>query len=171
MSNIPPFSREENSSSHTKEKPQFKRPEFILIDDRCGESQYTHFGADSSRKPNHSFQAEKECKSSKGPLSLRFICLLGLIFCFVFGLGMLIWSIALTFLATISLFQNRGLNQGLQSLWKICANTFIAGFGFMLGLMSPTLGLGLLALYFSLKGELVNDDILRKVIRRSFNQM
>ncbi len=176
MSNTPLFPQEEDFSHQggdtEEEKPQFKRPEFILIDDRPGKIQYTHFESDSSNKPNGSSQAKKEqTKSSKGPVSLRFICLLGLIFCFVFGLGMLLWSIALTVLATLSLFQNRGLNQGLRSFWKIVINTFVAGFGFMLGLISPTLGLGLLALYFSLKGELVNDDILRKVIRRSFRHL
>ena len=46
-------------------------------------------------------------------------------------------------------------------------NTTIAGFGFTLGLLSPTLGLGLIALYFSIVGEFLNEDILRKVIRSS----
>lgn len=176
MSNVPLFPKEEGSSSNQgqirEEKPQFKCPEYILIDDRRGKSQHTYFGADSSRKPNDSFQnGKEEARSSKGPISLRFVCLLGLIFCLVFGFGILLWSIALTCLATLSLFQNQGLNQGVRSFWKIFANTFIAGFGFTLGLISPTLGLGLLALYFSLAGNLVEDDILRKVIRRSFNNL
>lgn len=174
MSNIPRFPEEggySNQGPIGEEKSQVQRPEFILIDDRFRKSQSTYFGSDSSCKSNPSFQAKKEEKVSKGPLSLRFICLLGLIFCLVFGLGMFLWSIALTFLATLSLFQNRGLNQGLRSVWKICVNTFIAGFGFTLGLISPVLGLGLLALYFSITGELIKDDILRKVIRRSFNHL
>ena len=154
-----------------EERPQFKRPEFILIDDQRGKSQYTYFEADATRKPQDSFQKEKKDIPSKGPISLRFVCLLGLIFCSVFGFGILLWSIAITFLATLSLFQKPGLNQGMRSFWKISFNTLVAGFGFTLGLISPTLGLSLLALYFSLAGELVQDDILRKVIRRSFSHL
>lgn len=174
MSDSPYFPREEGISSHSdqpeEEKPQFKRPEFILIDPRSGKNQYSYFDSNSSRKSHEEFQKEEK-QASKGPISLRFICLLGFIFCLVFGIGMLLWSIALTFLATISLFQNRGLNRGMRSFWKICINTLIAGFGFTLGMLSPTLGLGLLALYFSLASDLVGDDLLRRVIRRSFSQL
>src|SRR4029077_16618373 len=96
----PLFPNEEGISSnqgHTgEEKPLFKRPEFIIIDDRRGKNRYTHFGTDSMRKPKESFQKE-ENRSSKGPISLRFICVLGLIFCTIFGLGMFLWSIAMTF--------------------------------------------------------------------------
>ena len=150
------------------EQSDAKQPEFTLIDDRNGRAQYTHFDASASRKSADDFQ-QGEKASSKGSISLRFICLLGFIFCVVFGIGMLLWSIALTFLAIISLFQNHNLNRGAKSFWKIFANTFIAGFGFTLGMISPTLGLGLLALYFSLASEVVGEDLLRKVIRRSFS--
>ena len=177
MSDVPHIPREEetqetSSNSRREEQPLFRRPEFILIDDQRGKSQYSYFAEDSSPKPHHSSQKEKrDVPPSKGAISLRFICLLGLIFCSVFGFGILLWSIAVTFLATFSLFKNRGLNQGMRSFWKISFNTLVAGFGFTLGLISPTLGLSLLALYFSLAGELVQDDILRKVIRRSFSHL
>jgi hypothetical protein len=171
MSNVPLFPKEEGTSSDKshvgEDKVQYKRPEFILIDDRQGKSQYTYFGADSSRQPNYSGGGKEE-PTKKGSFSLRFICLLGLIFCLVFGLGILIWSIVITLLATLSLFQNHGLNQAVRSFWKIYTHTVIVGFGFALGLMSPTLGLGLIALYFSMTGELMDEDFLRKVIRRSF---
>lgn len=177
MSDVPRSPEEEISSNsfQEEEKPQFKRPEFILIDESSGKSQQTYFGLDSLRKPQSSFEAEGENgngqSAKKGPASLRFICLLGFIFCFIFGLGMLLWSIVMTCLATVSLFQNKGLNQGMRSFWKIWINTAIAGFGFTLGMISPTLGLGLLALYFSLASNLVGDDLLRKVIRSSFSHL
>jgi hypothetical protein len=177
MSKFSLFPKEEGSSSNKDrtedEKTQYKRPEFILIDDRAGKSQYTYFGPDSSRKPDETFQFEKEeaFTSKNGLMPLRFLCLLGFIFCLVFGFGILIWTIALTCLATLSLFQNKNLNQGMKSFWKICINTMIAGFGFALGLLNPTLGLGLIALYFSISGDLVDNDLLRKVIRSSFNRV
>lgn len=156
------------NSDPDQEKVELKRPQFILIDDRNGERQYTHFDADASPRAQDSSQSEQ---ASKGPLSLRFICLLGFIFCAIFGFGVFLLSIALTVLATFSLFQNKNLIQGMCSFWKIFINTFIAGFGFTLGMISPVLGLGLLALYFSLASNLVEDDLLRKVIRRSFSHL
>lgn len=174
MSDVPFFPKEEEISSNSDQagegKPQFKRPEFILIDDRPMKSQQAHFGADSTGKPEEPF-TRKKADSSKGPVSLRFICLLGFIFCLVFGLGMLLWSIAMTTLAVFSLFRNKKFNQSMRSFWKIFTNTAIAGFGFTLGMISPTLGLGLLALYFSIAGDLVGDDLLRRVIKSSFNRL
>jgi hypothetical protein len=176
MSNTPPFPQEEGTSSsqgHSGEgQSHFKRPEFILIDERQEESQYTHFGSDSTRTPCATFKPEKEENlSPTHTTSLRFICLLGLIFCMIFGTGILIGTIVLTLIAMLSLFQNENVNQGLRASWKIYTNTAIASFGFALGLISPTLGLGLLALYFSISGDLIDEDVLRKVIRSSLNRI
>lgn len=168
MSNVPLFPQDEETSSNSEsiEDKQFKRPAFILIDERNGKNQYTHFDADASHKP----QDASEEQRAKGPISLRFVCLLGFIFCVVFGLGMLLWSLALTGLTILTLFQNKNFTESMFSFWKLFINTFIAGFGFTLGMISPTLGLGLIALYFSLATDLVEEDLLRKVIKRSFNQ-
>lgn len=175
MPHSPYFPHEEASSNQgnlEEGKLQFKRPEFILIDDRHGEKKYSYFGSETSPGTQNSSKTEQEKKqAAKGPLSLRFICLLGFIFCLVFGLGMLIWSVVMTCFAIFSLFLNPNLNQSMRHFWKIFINTCIAGFGFTLGMISPTLGLGLLAIYFSLAGNLVEDDVLRKVIRRSFNHL
>ena len=116
------------------------------------------------------FEEPRETKHSpKG--SLRFICLLGFIFCAIFGIGMFLGAIVMTFLSVISLFQNANQNQVMWKLWKYFINTVVASFGFMLGMISPTLGFGLLAIYFSLASQLADDDILLKVIRRSFNHL
>lgn len=153
-----------------EEKSQLKQPEFTLIDEREGETQYTRFGVDASRLSHESTQTEQS-QAPQGNVSLRFICLLGFIFCLIFGLGILVWSIVLTVLATLSFFQNRELNKGAHSFWKIFMHTAIAGFGFTLGMLSPTLGLGLIALYFSVRSEMIDNAFLRTVIRRSFNQL
>lgn len=166
MPNVPIFPQEDGASSdhHPLEKGEetpFKRPEFIIIDPRQGKNQSTSTDSDQSQK--------EEPQSSKSPISLRFLCVLGLIFCLIFGLGILIWSIALTFLAALSLFRNQNLNQGVRSFWKLYTNTVITGLGFALGIISPTIGLGLIVLYFSVTGEIIENSILHKVIKRSFN--
>lgn len=159
----------QNENHPDEQKGEILYPEFELIDDRSGEEKHTRFNVDSSQNSQDS--RDNGQKKPSGPLSLRFICFLGFIFCLIFGLGMLVWSVVMTGLATLSLFQNTNLNTGTRHFWKIFVNTCIAGFGFVLGLISPTLGLGVLAIYFSLKGNFVEDDLLRKVIRRSFSHL
>lgn len=148
----------------------YKRPDFILIDERGEKKKYSYFGADPSQPSQGPFESEQSAKkAAKGSHSLRFICFLGLIFCLIFGCGMLIWSTLMTGLAIVTLFQNPALNRSMLNFWKIFFNTSIAAIGFTLGVMSPTLGLSLLALYFTFSGNLADEDLLRKVIRRSFS--
>jgi hypothetical protein len=165
-----PFETEDEKKSSVndrfeveEEKPEFKRPDFVVIDERNGKKMYTHFGEKTS-------QNEDKETPAKGNVSLRFLCLLGLIFCLVFGLGILVWSIVLTFLATLSFFQNPTLNQGVKSFWKLYSHIVIVGLGFILGLISPTLGLGLIGLYFSITGEVIDNSLLRKILKGSFNR-
>lgn len=173
MPHVPPFPQEGKASpqsDHGEKQPQFKRPEFILIDERNGNSLYTHFRPETSQTVQDSPHQSKE-QSSKGPISLRFVCLLGFIFCLVFGVGMVVLSFVLAVLTILSLFQNRQLIKQMAGFLKIAINTLVAGFGFTLGMISPTLGLGLLAIYFSLASNLVEDNLLRKIIRRSFTHL
>jgi hypothetical protein len=53
--------------------------------------------------------------------------------------------------------------------WKLSIHTLVAGIGCTIGLISPPLGLGLVALYFSLTGQSVNNAFLDSVLNRSFN--
>lgn len=172
MSRVPLFPQEEEAFSNAnreESEPQFKRPEFVLIDDRDGKSQYTHF--DKDLIPESAEDVQDQEKTSKGTNSLRFVCLLGFIFCAIFGFGMLLGAIAFTILTLVTLFLNKNFISAMGSFWKIFINTFIAGFGFTLGMINPVLGLGLLGLYFSMASDLVEEDLLRKVIRRTFNQL
>lgn len=164
------FSDNENLEKG-KEKIDFKQPEFIIIDEREGKNQYTYFGSDSSKKFKASFQNETEgmTQPARGSIFLRFLCLFGLIFCLAFGLGLLIWSILLTVVAALSFFQNQNLNSSLSSFWKLYVNIVIVGFGLAIGIISPTLGLGLIGLYFSIKGEIIENNLLRKILKRSLN--
>lgn len=177
MSHQKHFPQDEENSSNAneakKEEPDYICPEFVLIDERDGKGQQTYFGIDAVPKSSEFFQSNQQTShhSKNGQTSLRFLCVLGLIFCLVFGIGMAFISTVMTMLATLSLFQNRHLNQGVWTFWKNTMHAGIAGFGFLLGLVSPTLGLGLIALYFSIATDLVGDDILRKFIRQAVNKI
>lgn len=151
----------EGTDSHKEtEQSEYKRPDLIIIDQPQEKKE------ENSTQPNSSDQIGEQ-----SPISLRFLCVLGLIFCLVFGIGMLLWSMVLIVLAVFSLFRNTSLNQSLRTFGKICVSTIVAGLCFTLGILSPTLGLGLLVLYFSLTGEMIDNSLLRKILRRSFDNL
>lgn len=152
----------------TEETPHYIEPEFTIIDDRSLPEELRSSG---SRFDQEDADASNQEKQDKVAFPLRFMCLLGLIFCSIFGIGILLLSIVLSVLSTISLFRKKEINQGAVRMWKICMHTAVAGFGFTIGLLSPTIGLGLVALYFSLNSEIVDEDILRKVIKKSFSKL
>ena len=153
-----------------EKKPIYECSQYLLIDEREGESRCTYFGKDSSQEAcDSSEEREEGAPPTKEPLSLRFACVLGLVFCSIFGFGILLWAIVMTCFATGGLFRNKERNKDVASLWKIFANTAIAGFCFILGMINPAFGLSLIAVYFSLSSNSMNDDILSQVIRRSFN--
>ena len=140
-----------------EEKPHYIEPQYIIIDDRF-----------KQKESNSS--SETGSQEQKGPLSLRFLCVLGLIFCSIFGLGMFLMSLFATVMSACYLFRNVNLNKSMLHFWKLSTHTLIAGFGFVLGLISPTLGLGLIALYFSVTGEVIDNSLLHSIIKRSFNK-
>lgn len=154
-----PFSSSEENDKN-KEHSEYKYPDQIIVDDENHHHEKSESQYENDRKEEAADQGQ--------PLSLRLLCFLGLIFCSVFGLGMIILSIITTFFACITLFQNSNVNRDLFRYWKSTFNTFVAGFGFILGLLIPPLGLGFLVLYFSLVGENMDTDILTKIIKKSF---
>lgn len=170
MSNSHFFNDEVHSSGeYPSEKLHYKRPEFILIDDRQETKQYSHFGSDSQKQQDS--QSEGKEDPLQGAISLRLLCFLGLIFSLIFGLGVLIWSMVLTFLALCSFFQKPHLNKNMSSFWKIFIHTVVAILGFTLGLIAPVFGFSFVALYFSLIGGIIDNHFLNKFFQRSFNQL
>lgn len=158
MPQVPLYPQDDGVVYHSEdivqeeEKPHYIEPQYIIIDDR------------------HQNKQDTGSQEQKGPLSLRFLCVLGLIFCSIFGLGMLLMSLFSTLMATCYLFRNANLNKSMLHFWKLSTHTLVAGFGFVLGLISPTVGLGLIALYFSVTGEVVDNSLLHSIIKRSFNK-
>ena len=167
MSTIPnsPIEEETPSPHQDSRQEEFKRPDLIIVEVQKNQDQ-EKLDLDGENKGS---QSQKE--SAQGAFSLRFFCFLGLIFCLIFGIGILLGSTVMTVLAALSLFRNQNLNESLYGLWKLSMHTLVAGFGFVLGLISPTLGLGLIALYFSISGEVIDNNLLRKIIQRSFQDL
>lgn len=138
-----------------EEKPQFVTPPVIVLDDKL------------DQEPDFA-EATEEKQETKSPFSLRFLCFLGLIFCTIFGLGMTLLSLLSTIISIFTLFRNKGLNQATLTNWKLAGHTLVAWFSFVIGLISPAFGLSLIALYFSITGQVTSDNALHSFIKHTF---
>lgn len=138
--------------------------EVLLIDDRNGTEKEVYFGPGAEK-------IEKSASQGlQGPLILRIISFLGLLFCFLFSVGAFAVATVMTCFSMLGLFRNKETNRKAIMFWKICGNTLVAAVGFFLGIISPGMGFGFLAIYFALASNMVNDDILRNVIKQSVNR-
>jgi hypothetical protein len=153
---------QKSNQNDSKENIVYKKPEFILIDDRKGGQSQTHY--DSEGNPTN----DTESFTSQRPFPLRFLCFLGVVFCLVFGLGLLVIASLATLGALVFLLQNQELNQSVATLWKLYVNVVIAGLGCVIGVFNPAIGIGLMAVYFSLSGEHSSSDFLKNILKRFF---
>lgn len=142
---------------------EYKQPDEIIIEDSASVNLHSQ---EDSRK-QESFQSD-QFKQQKTPISLRFICFLGLVFCIIFGLGMLFFSLISSLFVLITIFQSKKINSACYHFWKLYVNAVVAGVGFILGLIVPPIGLGFLLLYFSMIGETLDSNILTKILKKSF---
>ncbi|WP_068467833.1 hypothetical protein [Candidatus Protochlamydia phocaeensis] len=174
MSNSPLIPQENDPFKKGKghqdrqEEIHYKRPDFIIIDDTQeylrGSSNNSSFGYEQKQK------GEFKTRVQQNPFSLRLLCFLGGIFCLIVGLGMLVFSVVLTLLALLLLFQHKKLNQVVFSFWKLYTNIVIAGLACIIGILNPAWGIGLLVLYFALSGEGIGSGLLSKIIKTSFDR-
>jgi len=154
----PPKEEEGNSASS-----EYKRPDLIIIEDTNDSSE------------NHSPPFQEESKSHyrspqtpQSTVSLRLICAIGFLICFIFAMGLLIWSVLLTLLTVLTFFQNPALNRASRLCWQLYTNLVMTTLGFGLGILFPRIGLGLLIFYFAVKGDSSDPGIWRQIFQRSF---
>lgn len=145
------------------ESPVYKRAEVILIDDEFEQGE-----SGEQRRFSSEGESAQSSEQHQSAMSLRYTCLLGLVFCAIFGFGMFLLSLLMTILSTVALLQNKELNATARRFWSLVGNTAVAGFGFTLGLISPRLGLSLVLVYFSMADtQTIDGDILNKIFRQS----
>lgn len=155
------FSSSQEQPDPKEDQSEYRLPDEILIDP----PEVTRHTRKPGSFENPEFDGNKAISS---PFSLRFLSFLGLLFCSIYGAGMLFFALLTSLFSAVTLFQNSAVNRECLKYWRHAFNTLIAGAGFLLGIILPPLGLGFLLIYFSLKGEKMDTDILGKIIRRSF---
>lgn len=162
MSTIHPFSHDQpiEDNKNLQNEPQYVRPEFTILDDQNDHSQTRE------EKPKES--AKKGDPSPTNSFSLKILCLLGVVFCLIYGIGMLLISVIMSVVAALTLFQNHEINRSARKFWKISLNTLVAGFGLGVSILNPALGFGLLFIYFSISEGAIGTELFRTIFKRSF---
>ncbi|MBA2367426.1 MAG: hypothetical protein H0V82_00195 [Candidatus Protochlamydia sp.] len=157
---------EENLNPDSKNEIQYKRPEFIILDDR--ENIHENNGSEENGERHGKNTGTNANQQSS--ISLRFLCFLGLVFCLIFGTGLLLITVLTSAAAVLMLLLNRELNQTVLTFWKLFFNTLIAGIGCMIGLVSPAMGISLLALYFSISKKKNGANLFSSLFENTFKK-
>jgi hypothetical protein len=155
----------QNSFKTKEEKPHYEYPEVIVIDDRSSHSS----SSGPSETSNPSFKDQKsELPTMSSMFTLRIICAVGAVICLFLGIALLIASFVSLALATVFLFRHLTLNHTAHRLWKLSAHLIVSSMGFIIGIIHPLLGIGLMTIYFSFIGSSPDFDFSKSFIHRSF---
>lgn len=147
-------------SSENSEKNEFKKPEFIIIDET---KDYVYGSSRGWAGPE---EEELLTKKVKNPFSLRLLCVVGLVITLVFAGGLISYLALLSLFATLCLFRNKSINLALANIWRFFTYALVVAVSLVLAIFSPTLGFTLLVLYFTMKGQGNDRDVLRKILRK-----
>lgn len=108
------------------------------------------------------WSAMGDLKSAKFPVGLR---ILGLIVGLLMSAVAAIMLIATLFWLAISLVtfrQSPVFNKQVSTVWKATCKTTMLAFGGYLAVFNPALGIGLVMLYFMMKGEEMNEMMFNR---------
>lgn len=146
---------------HSEEEKPHMRPQFIYIDEQHEWRQEGDFTG-GEHDYIHSFE---KLRKGKYPLALRittfvvsFWCLFAAILVFlIFLMGVV--------LGVVTLFRVEGINMRIRYLWNGVAKLLVFGCGLFVASFNPPYGIGLVLLYFMMKGQELNARLRDQLSR------
>lgn len=146
--------------------PQFKKPEFIIIDDAGSSSGPFTGGFQDFTGFNPAFKN----KPVQYPFIVRLIFLLVSMCAFGWIVGLLLSLILFLAGCVITLFQVKKLNVFLNTSWQFLKTSLAVFSGALMGVFYPPFGLGVIALYFALQDKKFADTLIHRIFRNYINQ-
>lgn len=144
-------------TEETSKNEKVKRPEFIIIDNTSD-----YLNAEEVKEDEQVLSRE----AGGNPIAIRILCILGIFAALIFGMGMIIGFIVRLGWAAIHLFQNTILNQTAARFWKLIKHTIVVIISLLIALFSPTLGFGFMMLYFSMRGNSKDKELLKRTLNK-----
>jgi hypothetical protein len=140
------------------EKSHFKKPDFIILEDT---KDYI-YGSQTVTEDEELWQMQRK----KYPIWLRALCFLGVFGSLFFASAVLSYLLFLFLGAALYLFQSKEANQSFYKFWRLFNNTVAVTTSLLIGIFSPTLGIGMLIIYFSVRGEDKDRQFLKRTLKR-----
>ena len=98
-------------------------------------------------------------------VGLRILCLLAAFFVALATVFIAALSLIAVAMGALTLFLSKEVNTQVLKALNNVRKLFVITFGLLIAVFSPALGLGLIVLYFMLKGESLQQDLINKVVR------
>lgn len=98
-------------------------------------------------------------------VGIRFLCLVAGLVAAIATLFVAALSLIVVALGAITLFLSKDVNTQVLNSLRNVRKLLVITFGLLLAVVSPALGLGMIVLYFMLKGESLQQDIINKVVK------
>jgi len=143
----------------------FHRPEFIIIQEERYEE--GHEGEGTHQQSSSYYESLNKLHEIKPTATIRIACFISSLMLFLYtafiGFLMLI-TLALTI---ITLGQAKRAVRVSVNLWSLFVKLIVISSGLLVGVFSPTFGLGIIILFFVLQGG-KEDPILSRIIKSRF---
>lgn len=97
-------------------------------------------------------------------LGLRILCLLAAGIAAIATAIIAVLALIVVAMGAITLFLSKDINAQVLKALRNVRKLLVITFGLFLAVFSPALGLGMIVLYFMLKGESLQQDIINKVV-------
>lgn len=152
---------------HDPQKP-YKKPEFIIVEDT---REYLQGDGKHQETFEEFFksQPEPQPKQLSSTLFFRLCSGMSAFICFWVMVVSFISAAVVLVPAALLFFQVDKMNLMFLRLWKLFKVFLTCTLGFILGVFNPSLGIGFIMLYFSLKSEAMSpfmNTILKRMSDR-----
>jgi len=151
-----------------EEKPS-KKPEFIIIDEKRAFLK-GHYSKDETFQEFLEEQPPAPSKPFNDTLILRLLSFFGSILCFWFSLIQLALATVMLVLSAALFLQYEPFNKSFLRFWRMFKTFLTCFIGFVMGVFNPSLGLGMIMLYFSLKSDTLSP-MISMILKRMTERM
>lgn len=140
-----------------RHEDEVQKPEIIYVD-ATEDEEVGRKGYEQKRY----WSAIGDLKNAKFPIGLRILGLIvGVLMSVVAGI-MMVATLFWLAISLLALRQSPTFNKQVSVVWKAACKTTMIAFGGLLSVFSPPLGIGLVILYFMMRGEEMNEMIFNR---------
>lgn len=148
----------------SKGNEERKLPDFIYVDNG---DHYENFQGGAWRERKEYLESIQKLGKGKYPFSLRILTFFASLATFFTSCIALILCLPAFIIAALLLFQVKKVNAVLKKYWKLFKRTLVISFGLIISSFSPSIGFGIILLYFLILGEKINNRFLAHMVNLS----